>query len=55
LASDICDVFSQFDLTVDGGADRRTRSQVVDTLGMHSADDCEDVREEIREHDAWDG
>jgi len=43
--------------TADGTsvADRQTRSQVVDTLGLRSTDDCEDVREEIQNHSAWDG
>ena len=43
--------------TTDGTsvADRQTRSRAVDALGLRSADDCEAVREEIRDHDAWDG
>ena len=43
--------------TTDGTsvADRQTRSRAVDALGLRSADDCEAVREEIREHDAWGG
>ncbi|RLM59814.1 hypothetical protein DVK02_03540 [Halobellus sp. Atlit-31R] len=36
-------------------ADRQTRSQVVDALGLQSADDCDLIREEIRSHDAWSG
>ncbi|MFB6296927.1 MAG: hypothetical protein ABEH56_00240 [Salinirussus sp.] len=34
-------------------ADRQTTTQVADTLGLASADDCQAVREEIREHSAW--
>jgi hypothetical protein len=34
-------------------ADRQTRRLVVDTLGLTSADDCESVRDEIRDHDRW--
>lgn len=33
--------------------DRQTTVQVVDALGMDSEDDCEAVREEIRNHPAW--
>jgi hypothetical protein len=33
--------------------DRQTRSAVVDALGVHSEADCEAVREEIADHDAW--
>ena len=35
-------------------ADRQTRSAVVDTLGIHSEEECEAVREEIADHAAWD-
>ncbi|MFD1684196.1 hypothetical protein [Halobellus litoreus] len=43
--------------TADGTsvADRQTRSRVVDALELRSEDDCEAAREEIREHEAWDG
>ncbi|QCC48586.1 hypothetical protein [Halobellus limi] len=43
--------------TADGTsvADRQTRSRAVDALELRSEDDCEAAREEIREHDAWDG
>lgn len=33
--------------------DRQTRTTVVDALGLASEEDCERVREEIRDHDAW--
>lgn len=33
--------------------DRQTTSTVVETLGLESEDDCEAVREEIRDHSAW--
>jgi hypothetical protein len=38
-----------------GGVDRQTTIQVVDALGLDSEADCEAVREEIREHAAWEG
>lgn len=44
--------------TEDGGkaiTDRQTRSAVLDALGVHSEEDCEDVREEIADHAAWSG
>jgi hypothetical protein len=34
-------------------ADRQTRRLVVDTLGMTSEAECEEVQEEIRAHDNW--
>ncbi|PSQ33266.1 hypothetical protein BRD09_01500 [Halobacteriales archaeon SW_10_68_16] len=34
-------------------ADRQTRRLVVDTLGMTSEEECEDVQSEIRNHDDW--
>ncbi len=34
-------------------ADRQTRRLVVDTLGMTSEEECDDVRAEIRDHDRW--
>lgn len=34
-------------------ADRQTRRLVVDALGMTSEDDCEGVKDEIRNHDSW--
>lgn len=34
-------------------ADRQTRRLVVDTLGMTSEEECEDVQEEIKAHDNW--
>jgi len=34
--------------------DRQTRSSVLDTLGVHSEADCDDVRAEIANHPAWD-
>lgn len=38
-----------------GGVDRQTTIQVVDALGLDAEADCEAVREEIREHAAWEG
>lgn len=34
-------------------ADRQTRVRVVDALGLRSEADCEQVREEIQDHDGW--
>ncbi len=34
-------------------ADRQTRRLVVDTLGMTSGEECDDVQAEIRSHDDW--
>jgi hypothetical protein len=34
-------------------ADRQTRQRVVDTLGITSEAECEDVRAEIRSHESW--
>jgi hypothetical protein len=36
-----------------GTIDRQTTRKVVDTLGVDSEEDCESVREEIRDHSAW--
>ncbi len=34
-------------------ADRQTRRLVVDSLGMTSEEECEDVQAEIEAHDSW--
>jgi hypothetical protein len=36
-----------------GTIDRQTTVQVVNALGLESEDDCESVREEIRDHSSW--
>jgi hypothetical protein len=38
-----------------GALDRQTTTQVVDALGLDSAEDCEDARAAIRDHPAWEG
>lgn len=35
--------------------DRQTTTHVVDALELSSEEDCEAVREEIANHDAWEG
>ena len=39
----------------DSLTDRQTRTMVVDTLQLRTADECEDLREEIRNHPSWGG
>jgi len=47
----------RFEYQSDSGSalDRQTRSQVVDTLGLTSEDECETLQDEIRDHDSWSG
>lgn len=33
--------------------DRQTRKLVIEKLGIETVDDCENVVEEIKNHDAW--
>lgn len=46
-----------FEREADDGSDpltdRQTRTTVVDTLGLTSEEECETLREEIRNHDNW--
>jgi hypothetical protein len=34
-------------------ADRQTRQRVVDTLGITSEEECEEVRAKIESHESW--
>jgi hypothetical protein len=43
----------QYESETEHVAARQTRRLVVDTLGMTSEAECEDVQEEIRDHDSW--
>jgi len=43
----------QYESETEHVADRQTRRLVVDTLGMTSEGECDDVREEIRSHERW--
>lgn len=36
-------------------SDRQTRSMVVDALGLTSEEECDALREEIKNHDHWGG
>lgn len=38
-----------------GFIDRQTTMRVVDTLGLSSEEDCEEVRSELENHPDWDG
>jgi hypothetical protein len=43
----------QYESETEHVADRQTRRLVVDALGMTSEADCDDVREEIQNHERW--
>jgi hypothetical protein len=43
----------QYESETEHVADRQTRRLVVDTLGMTSEEECDDVREEIQSHERW--
>ena len=43
----------QYESETEHVAERQTRRLVVDTLGMTSEEECDDVREEIQSHERW--